>query len=184
MITGKTEFDIVFAGILDFEPRILKLRQIWNLANANRPFEFQFLDDDVQKQYESYQRWTNIVTFATCFAAIIAGIGLYGLAGINTLNRYKEIGIRKICGADFSDILVMLNWKYVLLVFVATIFAVPISYYGISKWLQNFKYSLPLQIESMVGIAAGLGLTVVIIAVSYHAIRASLLNPAEIIKHE
>ena len=87
----------------NIDKTLQKIKNIWKEVNPSRPFEFRFLDEDVAKQYESYKRWTTIMTLSNGFATFIACIGLFGLAGINTANRYHEIGIRKVIGAGIMD---------------------------------------------------------------------------------
>ena len=125
-----------------------------------------------------------IMGLSTLFAIIIACLGLFGLAGINALNRTKEIGIRKVMGAELSSIFVLLNRQYVLLALVAFALAVPVSWYAMNNyWLSGFEYKVQIGWE-IFAISIATGLIIAFVTVSYHAIKAALINPAETLKYE
>ncbi len=81
-----------------------KVQSLWKELFPDKPFDYTFLDQDVTKQYDSYERWMSITSLATGFAILISCMGLFGLAGINAVNRTKEIGIRKVLGAEMASI--------------------------------------------------------------------------------
>lgn len=161
-----------------------KLRKIWNDVSSDKPFEYTFLDDDVAKQYESQQRWMKITGLATVFAILISCLGLFGLAGINAVNRTKEIGIRKVMGADLGSIFVLMNKQYIWLALIAFGIAMPASWYVMTKWwLSDFKFAIEVGWE-LFAISMMSGLLVALVTVSYHAIRVALVNPARTLKYE
>ena len=86
---------------------------------SGQTFDYTFIDQDVAKQYENYERWMSITGFATGFCILISCMGLFGLAGISAVNRTKEIGIRKVLGAEMSSIFILLNKQYVWLSLIA-----------------------------------------------------------------
>lgn len=159
------------------------IKNVWGDIAGDKPFEYHFLDQDVANQYQSYERWVDIMKVSTVFAIIIASLGLFGLAGINSENRTKEIGIRKVLGADLINIFVLLNKQYVLLTLIAFVFAMPFSLLAMNKWLMSFKYSIPLSWEIFV-LSMVIGIVITLATVSYHALKASLINPARTLKHE
>lgn len=114
---------------------------------------------------------------------MIACLGLFGLSGINAVNRTKEIGIRKVMGAKLSSIFVLLNRQYVIYAIIAFTLAIPISYYGMTRWLGSFKYAITMGWE-IFAFSILAGLVIALATVSYHAIKAALVNPAETLKHE
>lgn len=120
---------------------------------------------------------------STLFAILIACLGLFGLSGINALNRTKEIGIRKALGAEMKDILIMMNRPFIIMAIISFILAIPGSWYVMSEWLSDFEYGVDLswQLFAVSMIAA---LFFALITVSYHSIRAGLLNPADTLKYE
>ncbi len=161
-----------------------RLRTIWKEMYPDRPFDVTFLDEDVARQYQSYKRWMSIMEMSTGFAILISCLGLFGLSGINAVNRTKEIGIRKVMGASLSTIFVLLNRPFVILSLIAFVIAAPASWYVITElFLSDFKYKVPVGWELFaVSVVAGLALA--LITVSYHAVRAALTNPAETLKYE
>ena len=159
------------------------VRQAWTSLFPDKPFTYTFVDEDVARQYESYNRWMNITGLATAFAIIIACLGLFGLAGINALNRTKEIGIRKVMGAELPNIFLLLNRQYFLFAMLAFALAAPISWYVMDKWLGSFKFKITVGWE-LFALSMLIGLSVAILTVSYHAIRAARINPAETLKYE
>jgi putative ABC transport system permease protein len=168
----------------DIPGSLAKVRKAWFELFPDRPFDYTFLDEDVARQYESFERWMSIMGLATAFAILISCLGLFGLAGINAVNRTKEIGIRKVMGAELSDIFVLLNKQFVWLSLIAFAIAAPVSWYiMVNTWLIDFKFKISIGWElfaiSMLG-----GLTVSLATVSYHAIKAALVNPAETLKYE
>ena len=162
---------------------IEKIHRIWKEISPDKPFDYTFLDEDVAKQYESYQRWMSIMGLATGFAILISCLGLFGLAGINAVNKTKEIGIRKVMGADLRNIFVLLNRQYIWLSMIAFALAAPLSYYSMSKWLSDFKFRITIGWE-LFALSMVTGLLIAMVTVSYHAIKASMVNPAETLKYE
>lgn len=160
-----------------------QLQKDFAVVAPDKPFEYSFLDENVAKQYAAYNRWMSIMEFSTTFAILISCLGLFGLAGINALNRTKEIGIRKVMGADMKTIFILLNRQYVWLALLAFIVAVPLSTYAMNRWLHNFQFHITLQWPLFVGSMA-IGLMVALAAVSYHALKAARINPADTLKYE
>jgi putative ABC transport system permease protein len=167
----------------DYGSTIESLQQAWKELYPNRPFDYAFLDQQVAQQYESYKRWMDVVGLSTVFAIIIACLGLFGLSGINALNRTKEIGIRKVIGADIANIFVLLNSQYVWLALIAFVLAVPASWYTMNQWLSSFTYRIEIGWEIFV-ISTMSGVLIAMLTVSYHAIKAATINPAETLKYE
>ncbi len=168
----------------DLPSSVEKLRGIWNEISPDKPFEYTFLDQDVAKQYESQQRWMSITGLSTGFAILISCLGLFGLAGINAVNRTKEIGIRKVMGAEMTSIFILMNKQYIWLSLIAFAIAVPASWYVMTKWwLSDFQFAIEIGWE-LFAISMITGLLVALLTVSYHAIRVALVNPAETLKYE
>jgi putative ABC transport system permease protein len=161
-----------------------KLRSAWKELSPEKPFDYTFLDEDVARQYESYQRWMGIMGLSTAFAILIACLGLFGLSGINAVNRTKEIGIRKVMGATLAHIFVLLNRQYLMLALVAFVGAIPASWYVMTHWwLADFKFRITLGWE-LFAVSMLIGLAVALVTVSYHAVKAAMTNPAETLKYE
>ncbi len=163
---------------------IERIQKAWKELYPDRPFDYAFLDQNVARQYETYERWMSIMGLATGFAILISCLGLFGLAGINAVNRTKEIGIRKVMGADLKTIFVLLNKQFIWLAIVAFCIASPLSWWFITKWyLKDFKFKVLVGWE-LFAISMGAGLLLALVTVSYHAIKAALINPAETLKYE
>ncbi|HEY0744428.1 MAG TPA: ABC transporter permease [Chryseosolibacter sp.] len=168
----------------DVKENVESVKATWSSLFPDKPFDYTFVDEDVARQYESYNRWMNITGLSTAFAIIIACLGLFGLAGINALNRTKEIGIRKVMGAELGNIFILLNKQYVWLSLIAFALAAPVSWYVMQEWwLKSFKFKIELGWE-VFAISMGAGLVVALATVSYHGIKAALINPAETLKYE
>lgn len=167
----------------DTPDKLDRVKQVWTELYPDKPFDYTFLDQDVENQYQAYTRWMKITALSTGFAIFIACLGLFGLAGINAVNRTKEIGIRKVMGAELSNIFMMLNKQYVWLAIIAFSLAAPVSWYVMTKWLGSFKYAITMSWE-LFAVSMFAGLILALFTVSYHAIKAALINPAETLKYE
>ncbi|MEJ1240483.1 ABC transporter permease [Chryseolinea sp. T2] len=163
--------------------RVKSVQKAWNELSPGKPFDYTFIDEDVARQYERHTRWMKITSLAAAFAILISCLGLFGLAGINAVNRTKEIGIRKVLGAGISSIFFLLNRQYLWLSLIAFTLAAPASWYAMSQWLSGFKFSIELGWELFVICMLG-GLLVALASVSYHTVRTASVNPAETLKHE
>ena len=167
----------------DLPDKVERIRNSWAKVFPDRPFEYTFVDQDVAAQYDMHQRWSKIMGLSTIFAILIASLGLFGLAGVNAVNRTKEIGIRKVMGAQVAGIFVLLNKQYVWLALIAFALAVPLSWYVMQKWLGTFKFAVQVGWETF-AFSLAMGLVVALLTVSYHAIRVALINPASTLKQE
>ena len=163
--------------------QLASVERVYKELAPDKPFEYTFMDEDIARQYASYQRWMKIMGLATLFAILISCLGLFGLAGINAINRTKEIGIRKVFGADVSTIFILMNRQFVLLAIAAFVIAAPLSWYIMTQWLEKFEYSITIGWQ-VFAISIGLGLLVALFTVTYHGLKAAWLNPASTLKYE
>ena len=124
-----------------------------------------------------------IINYLTFLAIFISCLGLFGLAAFSAEKRTKEIGVRKVLGASVINIIVMLSKEFTRLVAVAFIVAVPLSYFLMDRWLQDFAYRINIGWE-IFAIAGVLALLIALLTVSYQAIRAALANPVDALKYE
>ncbi|HVW95067.1 MAG TPA: ABC transporter permease [Mucilaginibacter sp.] len=159
------------------------IKSNWNELTGNLPFSYTFLDDDVAKSYDAYLRWMATITTSCLLAIIIACLGLFGLSGLATINRTKEIGIRKILGASVMNLFMLLNRSTIFMAAGSFIVAAPIAFYFTHQWLQNFAYRIKpdWQLFSVAGLIA---LVTAIIAVSYHTLKAATGNPVKSLRNE
>jgi putative ABC transport system permease protein len=160
-----------------------KLKVKWNALTANQPFTYAFLDEEVARSYDGYLRWMKTIAVSSLLAIILACLGLFGLSGLTTANRTKEVGIRKVLGASIPDLFLMLNKSILIIALLSFVIAVPISFYLMSKWLQNFAYRVEMGWSIFV-LAGVLSTMVALIAVSYHTIKTALSNPVKSLRTE
>jgi putative ABC transport system permease protein len=165
-------------------PNLLNdVEQSWKKYNASLPFEYVFLKEEVQTQYEADRRLSKTIAYLTAIAILISCMGLYGLAAFTAEQRTKEIGVRKVLGASVATITAMLSADFLKLVLLGNLIAWPIAWYGMSKWLENFAYSIEINIGIflMAGIAA---VAVALFTVSFQSIKAALANPINSLRSE
>ncbi len=147
------------------------------------PFRYRFLDERIDSMYRSDQKAGSVLSSFTMIAIIISCLGLYGLVSFTTEQRIKEIGIRKVLGASVSKIILLLSKEFLLLVVIANIFAWPVAYYVVNKWLQKFAYRISPGVEMFI-IAGSLALVIAFLTVIYRAVKAALSNPVDSLRYE
>ena len=147
------------------------------------PFKYRFVDDDYNNMY-IYERYVARISNTFTFLAVfIACLGLFGLASFMTEQRTKEIGVRKVLGASVPGIIVLLTKEFSKWVVIANVFAWPVAYYSMSKWLNNYSYRVP--IFWWIFLAAGAAaLITASLTVSYQAVKAARANPADALRYE
>lgn len=162
---------------------IEEMKTIWRDFDGERELKYSFLDDNLKKQYENEERTASIITTITILALMISIFGLIGLTMLLLMQKIKEIGIRKINGASTRQILIMINKEFSIYLIIACVVAIPLSYYGLDKWLESFAYRTPLYWWIFVGSSLGLGL-IILLSISYKSFRAAKNNPVIAIKYE
>lgn len=145
------------------------------------PFEYEFLDSAYAAMYKSEQTSGSLADLFALIALIISALGLLGLATFSAEQRTKEIGIRKVLGASVSNLVALLSKDFLVLVMIALLIALPISYYFIQEWLQNFAYHVELQ-WTIFATAIGVSLLITILTVGLQAFRAAIVNPVKSIQ--
>jgi putative ABC transport system permease protein len=147
------------------------------------PFEYSFLDSDYGKEYKAESVLGKLSFGFTLVAVIICCLGLFGLATFAAEQRIREIGVRKVLGATVSDIVVLLSKEFAGLVVIAIILAIPIAWYFLNQWLQDFAYRI--NISWWIFVLAGLSaLLIAVLAVSFQAIKAAVSNPVKSLRTE
>jgi putative ABC transport system permease protein len=166
-----------------FQDGIEHLQKIWKSFLPNRPFEYQFTSDRYHKLYESEQKENQLFTIFSALAIFIASLGLFGLATFNTMQRIKEIGIRKVLGASISNILGILSREIVVLVLIANAVAWPTAWILMGKWLNTFAYHIDMSLLSYL-LAAFAAVFIALITVSAQTVKAAMTNPANTLRYE
>jgi putative ABC transport system permease protein len=159
------------------------LRSSWKSVAGDQDFQYQFLDEALNSAYEQEQRLSQIVQYSSFLSIFIACMGLFGLATLIVVRRTKEIGIRKVLGADVSRIVALLSKDFVILVAIASLVAFPLSWWVLQKWLQDFAYRIDIPWLAFIS-AAFIALFVALFTVSVQAIKAALMNPVKSLRTE
>jgi ABC-type lipoprotein release transport system permease subunit len=167
----------------DLQATIAFVEKTYKKFDAEAPFHFNFLDQDYDRLYRTEQRVGKLSGYAAIIAILIASLGLYGLASYMAEQRTKEIGIRKVLGASVPNLFFLLSKNFVMLAGIANLIAWPVAYFIMSGWLQNYAYRTSLNVAIFFA-AAILAMVIVLITVSYQAIRAALANPVEALRYE
>ena len=168
----------------EYEDRIAAtLESTWQQLFPDRDLDYYFLEQDFQEMYEAEQRTSALSTCFAVLAIIISCLGLFGLVSYAVEQRHKEIGIRKALGASVSSLFVLLTKDFTRLVIVSLIISVPISWFVINDWLENFAYHITLS-WWVIGVSALAALVITLLTVSYQSLRASTANPVESLRHE
>jgi putative ABC transport system permease protein len=156
---------------------------LWNKFAPGQPFNYSFMDDSFNTTYESEQRLSKIFIIFTVLSIFIACLGLFGLAAFNAQKRTKEIGVRKVMGATVGQISYRLTVDFLKLVSIGILISLPLGWYAMNKWLENFSYRIEIGWWVFV-FAAILAIVVAIMTVSYQSIKAAIVNPVKSLRTE
>lgn len=167
----------------DFKSTIDQINQIFKKHAVGQPFNYYFMDDAFNRTFQAEQRLGRIFVVFTILSIIIACLGLFGLAAFNAERRIKEIGVRKVLGASISQIVARLSLDFLKLVGLAVLIAVPLSWYAMHKWLEDFTYRTSLSFWIFIA-AAGGAVVISILTISFQSIKAALVNPVQSLKSE
>jgi putative ABC transport system permease protein len=173
----------VHTTTLDYKSLLAKMERLWHKDIPGVPFEYAFMDEQIQKLYESDISMSRIINVFTIIAVCISCLGLFGLAAFSAEQRNKEIGIRKVLGASVPGIIQLLSKDFLKLVVIAFLIATPISWWAMNKWLQGFAFRIPIS-WWMFAIAGLVTILIALFTVSSQAIRAALMNPVNSLRSE
>jgi putative ABC transport system permease protein len=159
------------------------LQTAWNEILPQYPLEYAFYDSWLDAMYRDDEKLgTAIALFAT-LAIVISCMGILGMAIVSTQRRTKEIGIRKVIGASVSGILVMLSKDFAKWIVLANIFALPLAWYAMHHWLQNFAYRIDMH-WWLFALSGSIALLLALITVSFQALKTTMMNPTEALRYE
>lgn len=147
------------------------------------PFEYSFLDQKFDTTYKTDIRQQTMLTIFSSLAIFIACLGLFGLASFTAVKRTKEIGVRKVLGSSVANILLLFSKDLLKPVLVAMVIAIPLGYYVMSAWLQNFAYRTPLHWGIFV-FAAFITFAIALVTVSFKSLKAAMINPVRSLRSE
>ena len=155
----------------------------WKEIFPDQPFVYTYLSDRFNHQFEADEKRGLVFTLFTILAIFIACLGLFGLASYMVEQRTREIGIRKVFGANENTVLGLISKDFLILVSIGIIIAVPVAYYFMNKWLENYVYRTKIGAPLLL-IAALLTIVITFITISYKAYQAAIMNPARALKTE
>jgi ABC-type antimicrobial peptide transport system permease subunit len=159
------------------------LTAFYTKANPGYSLNLQFLDETFRAQYLTEERTLTLAKYFAWLTILISCLGLFGLAAFDTERRTKEIGIRKVLGANTKSLIALLSKDFLKLVVIAIILASPVAYYLMNKWLQDFAYKVNISWWIFI-VAGALALLIALLTVSFQAIKAAIANPVKSLRTE
>jgi putative ABC transport system permease protein len=162
---------------------LASIRRVYDSFNTDFPLEYSFLDEAVDRLYDSEQKTKNIFNYFTLIAIFISCLGLYGLAAFMAQQKTKEIGIRKVLGASVMNIMTGLSKEFILLVCLANAIAWPVAYYFMNKWLQHFATKIVLSVWIFI-FSSLAALFIALLTICYQSIKAATANPVKSLRYE
>ena len=167
----------------DVSQAITLLEENWNEFAPAQPFSFAFLDNRFEQMYQSETNMKELMTAFSILAVLIACLGLLGLSAYSVERRTKEIGVRKVLGANIPSILGLISGEFLKLILLSFVLAVPLAYIGVNRWLREFAYRTNIGIEIFIwaGVAT---FAVALITVSWQSVKAALMNPVNSLRSE
>lgn len=185
MSSESTRYDFLVASVTtgNFDNTISSLETTWKSLVTDTPFEYSFLDETIQKQYDEDRKVSSIITCFTFIAMAICCLGLYGLSTYMAERRIKEIGVRKVLGASIKQIVAMMSTEFVKLVVLAFVISMPIAWYAMNRWLEGFAYREPIHLTVFVyaGVTA---LAIALLTVGFESVKAASANPVNSLRNE
>lgn len=189
VFTSSARFrDVTFSGAVRLHPThseatLKAIEKKWNEFVKDHPFNYEFLDQTIARQYASETQTQRIFTFFSSLAIFIACIGLFGLAAYATQQRMKEIGVRKVLGATSGSIVTLLSKEFVKLILIAILIAFPIAWFSMRQWLQGFTYRVDLSWWIFALAALG-SLLIALLTLSVQTLKAGWTNPTISLRSE
>lgn len=159
------------------------IKKIYERRDISAPFEFEFMDDAFNSRYKAEDKLAGVLDIFTGLTILIACLGLFGLAAFSASRRSKEISIRKVLGAGVENIVLLLTKDFIRLVLIAVLAAIPVAWYLLHSWLENFAYKISIGWTVFV-LAAATAILVALLTVGMEAIRAALVNPSKGLRSE
>jgi len=159
------------------------LKKTWETLLPQYPFDYHFLDEDIDSMYRSGQRMTKLISIFSLLGILIACLGLFGLVALETQQRTREISIRKTLGSSAGQVTGLLIRRFIVNVLFSIVLAIPLSWYITRTWLQEFAYRIGLE-WWIFALAAAIALTVSLLTVLYHTLKAASANPGDALRYE
>ncbi|MEQ9307014.1 MAG: FtsX-like permease family protein [Marinoscillum sp.] len=179
---GFSEMTVKLSG-KNIAQGIKDVEEVYNQFVTDYPFEYQFLDSHFEDLYKSDSQLGSIITIIALLAILIGCMGLFGLASISIHRRIKEIGIRKVLGASIRDLVIILSRNFGMLILISFVIAAPFTWIFLSDWLDGFAYRI--DINPLIFLLGGvMALSIAMITISFHVIKAAYANPVKALRYE
>lgn len=187
MVFGPSTWsDVVHIRLNENKPiaeNMASIQQVFEEFNPNFPFEYRFVDEEYAKKFNDTRRTAYLSVLFTILTIVISCLGLFGLSTYMAANRIKEIGVRKVLGASVGSISLLLSKDFLKLVGIAFLLSVPVAWYAMDQWLQNYQYSVG--IEWWIFVATGaITMLIALLTVSFQSIKSALMNPVDSLRSE
>jgi ABC-type antimicrobial peptide transport system permease subunit len=180
---GHNVFTIRIKPGVPVRTALAAMEPVFKQFNPASPFIYSFIDEEFQAKFNTESRIGNLATVFSGLAILISCLGLFGLASFVAEQRTKEIGVRKVLGARVTGLWALLSGDFLKLVILSCLVAMPLSYFFMSRWLEN--YALHTSLSPWIFITAGLGiLSITLATVSYQALKAAMMNPVKSLRTE
>jgi putative ABC transport system permease protein len=167
----------------NYKDILASLEEPWKSIFPGNPMDYFFLDQFFNRQYEHDQQFSRIFGLFTLLTIFIACLGLFGLASFMTIQRTKEIGIRKVLGSTNANIILLLSKGFIQLVIIANLIAWPLAWWGMNMWLESFPYRIAIN-PLLFLLAGGAVVVIAFLSVGFQTLKAALVNPASTLKYE
>jgi len=183
MLLRKGNSYLVRINTANVNDLLSNIQNTWNSFSTGTPLEYTFLDDNFNKLYRSEQITGKTFTIFSVIAILIASMGLLGLISYVTVSRTKEIAVRKVLGSSVHEIVLMLSKNFVSLISISLLIAVPVSWWAMNKWLNDFAYRI--EINWWIFVAAGvITLGIALLTIGFHIMKAAITNPVNSLRSE
>ncbi|WP_375444087.1 ABC transporter permease [uncultured Fibrella sp.] len=162
---------------------VKSIEALWQRSFPNIPFDYEFMDDFFTRSYRADSRAGQVMGLFAALAVLISCLGLFGLASFTAEQRTKEIGVRKVLGANVSSIVTLLSKDFIKPVLLAVFLAIPVAWYAMNRWLQGFAYKVDIQ-WWIFALAGTLSVVIALLTVSFQSVKAALMNPVKSLRSE
>jgi putative ABC transport system permease protein len=162
---------------------IAAIQQVWQKTFPDSPFSHFFLNDFFNQQYQPDWTFARLSGLFSLLAIIVASLGLFGLVHLTTIQRTKEIGVRKVLGASVGSIVALLSKDFLKLVLIAVLIASPIAWYAMNQWLADFAYKITIE-WWVFALSGTLAIGIALVTVSFQSIKAAMANPVRSLRSE
>ena len=178
-----TRYMAVKVNTDDYTAVLKYIGAVWNDFAPTRPFEYSFLDEELNALYKDESSFSKLSIILTILAIIIACLGLIGLTSFMVERKTKEISVRRIHGATISNVNSLLSKEFLVLIMIANLISWPIAWFGVKNWLESFSRHIDVQWYLFL-VSALVTVFITVMITSIHAFRASRMNPADTLKYE